>query len=306
MDPFAPFKNGHQQSGWQLRGLEATPEEEWRRMLTFLGLSQAERAAMLTTVEVLFRRGHELVVATYDYLLQNPETAAVLGWEQEADPAHLAERRRFFTIWLARVIGMDTSDDLARYLFRAGRLHAGHGPRRTHVPPVYVTGSISLVHGAFARFLSEEMPGDAATATALAGWNKLLAAHLHLMQMGYQAARDLDNGDFAVPVVLFGKMREVAGTQKITMHLTHGAHMHHALRKFFNYFPETRREVLDVAWQSGERVDHTGTPWFEAERTYCVKPMWRVLNTGKDMDYLAGIETAVQAGDEIHIFPPGR
>lgn len=306
MDPFASFKNGSQRTGWQLQNLEPLPEEEWQRMLDFLGLSQAERLAMLATVEVLLRRGHELVVSTYDYLLQNSETAAILGWEQQADPAHLSERRRFFTVWLTRVIGMDTSDDLARYLFRAGRLHAGHGPRHTHVPPVFVTGSMSLVHSAFARFLGEEMPGDPIVPTALSGWNKLLSVHLHLMQMGYQAARELDSGDFAVPVVLFGKMREITGRQQMAIHLAKGAQMGHALGKFFNYFPEARAEVFDVAWQAGEHLDSTGTPWFQAERAYALKPMWRVLNTGKDMDYLAGIETAVQPGDEIHIFPPGR
>ena len=47
-------------------------------------------------------------------------------------------------------------------LFRAGQLHAAHGPRQAHVPEVYVTGAISLVNAAFARFLHEEMPGDAA------------------------------------------------------------------------------------------------------------------------------------------------
>ncbi|MBI3957524.1 MAG: hypothetical protein HY328_01850 [Chloroflexi bacterium] len=306
MDPFASFRDGSQRTGWQLRDLDPLPEEEWRRMLDFLNLSQAEHSAMLATVEALFRRGHELVVATYDYLLNNPETAAVLGWEQQADEAHLAERRRFFTLWLTRVIGLDTSADLARYLFRAGRLHAGHGPRHTHVPPVFVTGSMSLVHSAFARFLSEEMPGDVVVPTALAGWNKLLSTHLHLMQMGYQAARELDNGDFAVPVVLFGKMRQITGTQQMAMHLVQGAQMRHALRKFFNYFPEARVEVFDVEWQSSEHLDRTGTLWFQAERAYALKPTWRVLNTGKDMDYLAGIETAIQPGDEIHIFPPGR
>ena len=306
MDPFASFKEAGQRTGWQLKGLEPLPEEEWRRMLGFLNLTPAERSAMLATVEALFRRGHELVVATYDYLLDNPETAAILGWERQADPIHLAERRRFFTIWLTRVIGLDTSDDLARYLFHAGRLHAGHGPRRAHVPPIFVTGSMSLVHSAFARFLSEEMPGDPVVPTALSGWNKLLSVHLYLMQCGYQAARELDNGDFAVPVVLFGKMRQITGRQQMTMHLAAGGQMGHALRKFFNYFPEARAEVFDVAWQSSEHLDSTGTPWFQAERAYAIKPMWRVLNTGKDMDYLAGIETAVQPGDEIHIFPPGR
>ncbi len=155
LDPFAGLNGFGKAEQWQIGGLDPLPEEEWARLREFLALSDAEVNAMLSTVEALFRRGHELVVATYDYLLHNHETAAILGWENGADPVHLSERRRFFTVWLARLLGMDFSNDLAHYLFRAGKLHAAHGPRRAHVPPVYVTGSISLVNGAFSRFSME-------------------------------------------------------------------------------------------------------------------------------------------------------
>lgn len=306
MNPFAQLTQPDLTHRRALHHLTPLPGEEWRRMLDFLALSPTERQAMLQTVETLLRRGHELVVNTYDYLLQHEETAAILGWERGADPAHLAERRRFFTLWLTRLIGLDTSEELARYLFRAGKLHAGHGPRHTHVPPVYVTGSISLVMGSFARFLSEEMTGHPAVPTALAGWNKLLTAHLHLMQMGYQAALALDQGDFGLEVTLFGRMREVTGTHRLRVQVAEGTCMGQILTKLFNYFPEARSDILDVDWRSAEQVDHTGTPWFEAQRGYTLKPMWRVLNSGKDMAYLAGVETPLQPGDEIHIFPPGR
>ncbi|MFN8487709.1 MAG: protoglobin domain-containing protein [Caldilineaceae bacterium] len=306
MDPFHSFNGLQQGYLWQVTGLDPLPEEEWQRILNFLQLTQSERSAMLATVEALFRRGHELVVGTYDLLLQNPDTAAILGWEQGADLAHLSERRRFFTIWLARLLGLDMSNELAHYLFRAGKLHAGHGPRRTHVPPLYVTGSVSLVNATFARFLHEEMSGDAIVPVALAGWNKLLTAHLHLMQLGYQAAITLDSGDFQTQVELFGKMRTLLGTQSILLHLSKGAQMHHTLRKLFNYFPAARAEVFDLEWEGGEQVDHRGTPWFTPEKVYRIKPMWRVLVNGRDISYLDGAETPVHEQDTIEIFPPGR
>ncbi len=306
MDPFAKFHSNGNRTAWRITGLDPTPEEEWRRILGFVAITSAERSGMMASLETLFRRGHELVVATYDALLQNPETAAILGWESDADPQHLAERRRFFTLWLARLIGQDTSNELARYLFRAGKLHAAHGPRRTHVPPVFVTGSVSLVHSAFARFLHEEMPGDAEIPSALSGWNKLLSAHLHLMQQGYQAAIALDSGDFPVEVSIFGKLRSVTGDHERVVRLPEGARMQLAMRRLFNYYPAARTEVFDVEWLDGERIDHTGTPWFEAERAYRIKPTWRVLLNGKDVTYLDGVDTHVHDGDAIHVFPPGR
>jgi len=307
MDPFAKlFGENGQPPVWELGGLSPTPEEEWRRMRAFLNLGPADIEAMLATVEALFKRGQELVVGNYDYLLSQPETAAILGWEQGADPEHLAERRRFFTVWLARTLGLDFSDDFARYLFKAGRIHAGHGPRQIHVPELYVAGAVSLVNASFARFLAEEMPGAAVVPAALAGWNKLLSLHLHLMLAGYRAARVLDQGDFIVPVSLYGRMRTVVGREKLGLALPAGARMETALQKFFNYFPQARPEVFNINWVGGERLDSTGTPWFTAEKSYTVKPMWRVLLNGRDLSYIGGPAAPILAGDQISIFPPGR
>jgi molybdopterin converting factor small subunit len=306
LDPFARLNGFGKPEQWHINGLNPLPEEEWARMREFLALSDAEMTAMLSTVEALFRRGHELVVATYDYLLRNHETAAILGWENGADPEHLSERRRFFTVWLARLLGMDFSNDLAHYLFRAGKLHAAHGPRRAHVPPIYVTGSISLVNGAFARFIMEELPGHTSAPLALAGWNKVLTLHLHLMQLGYEAALALDHGEFDIPFVLFGRMRNATGVHSLIARVETGAPVESALRKFFNYYPASRAEVFDLAWAAGERLDSHGTPWFVANQLYAVKPMWRVLLNGKDLSYIGGPDVKLNPGDEIHIFPPGR
>ncbi|MBK8048982.1 MAG: hypothetical protein IPK16_18820 [Anaerolineales bacterium] len=150
------------------------------------------------------------------------------------------------------------------------------------------------------------MPGNPVIPLALSGWNKVLTLHLHLMQLGYQAAIALNAGDCTVNFALFGRMRTVTGAQALTMHLPEGVDVQNALRRFFDYFPQARSEVFDIEWREGEHVDAHGTPWFEARPAYAVKPMWRVLLNGKDLSYIGGPSLPLSAGDEIHVFPPGR
>jgi molybdopterin converting factor small subunit len=291
---------------WILTDLDPAPEEEWERLRSFLSFNQEDMQAMLATVEVLFRRGYELVVGNYDYLLRNHETAAILGWEQGADPEHLSERRRFFTVWLARTLGMDLSHDFARYLFRAGQIHAAHGPRHIHVPEVYVTGAISLVNVTFARFLNEEMPTANVVPLALAGWNKVLSMHLHMMLLGYRSAVEMDRGDYPVSVHLYGRMRTFLNRDAFTLQQPKGETIEAALRKIFNYYPEVREKVFDIVWQQSERVDALGTPWMTVNKGYRTKGGWRVLVNGKDIAFGSGLQTPINPGDNLQIFPPGR
>jgi len=207
----------------ELRDLAPDPREEWQRMLRFVGLTANDKAAMSRSVEVLFRRGTELVVNTYDYLRSVPETAAILGWEDHVDEAHLEERRRFFTVWLGRALGMDTSDEFALYLFYAGKVHNGHGPRHIHTPPAYVTASIGLVLASFARFMSEAHLPAEVIAEAMAGWNKYLAVQLNQMSLGYRVAQELDRGDFPVQITLFGRLRPLLGIRETQVHVEDGA-----------------------------------------------------------------------------------
>jgi len=301
-------RNGTQtgQNAWMLTTLQPAPAEEWDRLRDFLALDKTDITAMLTTVEVLFRRGHELVVGNYEYLLSHHETAVILGWDDGADEAHLAERRRFFTVWLARTLGLDLSHDFARYLFRAGQIHAAHGPRQIHVPERFVTGAVSLVQATFARFLMEETAVSPQTLAALAGWNKLLTLHLHMMLLGYHTALDWDDGDQTVAVDLFGRLRPLAGFESRPMPVPAGATMQQVLTKFFNYYPHIRPEVFHREWQQGERLDEKGTPWMTVSPVYQVKHGWRILKNGRDITYLHGLATPIAAGDTVSLFPPGR
>ncbi len=287
----------------ELTDLTPTPEEEWQRLLRFVGWSEADRVAASRSVEVLFRRGPELVVGTYDYLRRVPETAAILGWEQGVDEAHLEERRRFFTVWLARTLGLDSSDEFARYLFRAGKYHAGHGPRHIHTPPEYVTASIGLVLAAFTRYMAEAPLAGDVIAEAMAAWSKYLTVQLNQMLLGYQVARALEKGAFPVRLKVFGRLRPLLGTQEIEVRAEAGAHVDDVLRKFLNCFPEARPEALDRTWRSVEKGD---TLWMEVVPVYMPRRGWRILLNGRDLSYAGGFRLPIHAEDEIAIFPPGR
>jgi molybdopterin converting factor small subunit len=300
---FAPALEKGKNALLELSGLAPEPAEEWQRMLRFAALGDDDQATMSRSVEVLFRRGAELVVGTYDYLRSVPETAAILGWDESVDEAHLGERRRFFTIWLARTLGLDTSDEFAYYLFRAGKLHAGHGPRRIHTPPAYVNTSVGLVLAAFSRFMSDAQLSAEIIASAMAGWSKYLTAQQNQMDLGYRDARAVDRGAILVHVSLFGRLRPLTGIHTLEIKVEPGDHLHQALRKFFDYFPQTRAEALERTWRSLEKPD---VLWMEVQPVYVPRRNWRILLNGRDVEYEGGLAVPLSAGDEIALFPPGR
>lgn len=287
----------------ELQDLAPPPEEEWERLLRFVGLTPQEKKAMAKSCETLLHRSHELVVGTYDYLRDTPETAAVLGWEKGTNPTHLQERRQFFSVWLARTIGLDTSDEFAYYLFRAGKFHAGHGPRQIHTPSKYVTGSISLVLASFAQYMQDANLSGDVIAGAMAGWNKYLMAQLHMMQLGYEVALDLRNGRYPISVTLYGRLRRIANCQEITIWVNDHAKTGDLLVKFFNYIPQSRSDALEQIWCAH---DDENTLWLETYPVYQPKGGWRVLHNGRDLRYYGGFQAPLHRQDTIAIFPPGR
>ncbi|MCA9924366.1 MAG: MoaD/ThiS family protein [Anaerolineales bacterium] len=287
----------------ELQDLAPAPEEEWARLLRFVGLTPQDKKLMANSTETLLQRSHELVVGTYDYLRDTPDTAAVLGWEKGVDEKHLQERRQFFSVWLSRTLGLDTSDEFAYYLFRAGKFHAGHGPRRIHTPNKFVTGSIGLVLAAFARYMQEAKLSGDLIAGAMAGWNKYLPAQLHMMQLGYEVARELDNGRFPIPVSLYGRLRPIAGCDELSIRVVECAQVGDLLAKFFSYLPQTRTEALERIWHTH---DKESSLWLETYPVYRPKGGWRVLLNGRDLRYNGGFTAPIHAQDTIAIFPPGR
>ncbi len=287
----------------ELHDLMPEPDDEWRRMLSFVDLEEDDKQAMSRSAEPLLRKAPDLVVDTYDYLRSVPETAAILGWEDGIDEEHLEERRRFFTIWLTRTLGLDTGDEFAYYLYRAGKFHAGHGPRQIHTPSSYVTASIGLVLASFSAYMAEAgLPADV-IAGAMAGWNKYLMVQLHLMLMGYQAAVALDKGSLTINVSLFGRLRPMVGQRDISLKVEPEATIADVLKKFFDYYPQIRADTLEQVWHS---EDEKESLWMNVIPVYLPRPGWRILFNGRNVEYGGGFNLTVGDEDTVAIFPPGR
>jgi molybdopterin converting factor small subunit len=299
--PSSPPKASSQQM--EISGLTPDPGVEWKRLLKFVDLNAEDEAAMASSAETLMQRAHELVVGTYNYLSSVPETAAILGWESKIDEAHLAERRRFFAVWLNRTLGLDKSCEFADYLFGAGKLHAGHGPRQIHVTPNYVSGSIGLVLASFATYMKDAKLPIEIVAGAMAGWSKYLTVQTHLMDLGYRVALEWDDGDFPVEIELYGRIRPLVGQAKVVAHCRNNKTVADLLRNFFNYYPQTRTQALEHVWHS---EDDKESLWLEVTPAYIPKGGWRVLLNGRDLNYAGGFQLPVNPNDKIAIFPPGR
>ncbi len=287
----------------EIDDLAPEPQEEWQRMLRFVGFGPEAHRAALPTVETLLKSAHEMVVETYDYLARVPETAAVLGWESAVDPVHLEERRRFFTLWLTRTLALDTSDECALALFRAGKFHAADGPRRIHTPEAYVSGSIGLMLSAFSDRMTRAQLSGAVIGPAMGAWSRFLSAQLNQMLFGYRLAMDMKRGAAAIRCAFFGRLRVMVDTNEVIVHTEEGAPVRDALRKLFNYFPLARAEALERRWQSHERQD---SAWADMTSTYLPRYGWRVLLNGRDLEYAGGFSTRLVEADELSIFPPGR
>jgi hypothetical protein len=300
-------KNGKPAIRLELRGLSPTPEERWGLLKRFLDLNRADLDAMAATLETLMRRGSEFVAETYAYLAAFPETASVLGWETGVDEAHLEERRRFFTLWLARTLGLDLSGDMAAYLFRAGKWHAGHGPRAIHTPDIFVIGSISLTQTAFARYLADAGASADLVARALTGWNKLLTMHLDLMLAGYQAARALEAGEGRATIQVYNQLRPTLGLHAFQVGVGPQTTAADVLRRTLDYFPQIRQQVFEMHPEAALSEDGQVATWLEdLEQVYVLRPSWTILHNHVNLRWRNGLGVHVRPGDTLAIFPPTR
>ncbi len=270
--------------------LPALPEERFARYLAFAGVNDEAKRGMHLDAEGLLERAADWVKAAYDALARFPETAKALGWESRVPEDELRIRRTFFSAWIARTIGVDTSAEFARYLHRAGRVHAGYGPERRYVPPEWVALAYAFVLNAFAQVVPGERVGL---------WAGYLTAQEEVMRAGFEAAVALTQGKKEVVVEALGLARP-ALPEPLFVRLTGGTLLE-ALAKVFAFEPALVDQALErqpVAVEEGL--------WMEEGFVFAFKPRWTVLVNGRDARYLKGLSTPLKTGDRVTFLPPGR
>ncbi len=274
----------------EILDLPQLPETQMREQLAFVGLNEAAKRELYLDGEPLLRHAADWVAAAYDHLSRYAPTAKALGWEGRIPEDELYLRRTFFSGWIGRTIGVDTSDEFARYLFHAGRVHAGYGPGRHFVPPEWVSLSLSLI----LRMFSSVVPAE-----RLGLWSGYLAVQQEIMRLGYDAAVALERGRAAVRVNALG-LALPALPEPLTVRVDGGT-VREALEKTFAFRPELRDIALEPVLDAEE---HAG--WMEEVVRWRFKNNWTVLKNGRDVAYLEGLATRLKNGDSLTFLPPGR
>lgn len=274
----------------ELFHLPAAPEAAFGRYLAFVGLDARAKRHMREDTEALLERSTSWVRRVYQHLSDFDETRAVLGWQGRLSEEQLRVRRQFFGGWLARTIGVDTSAEFARELYRTGQVHAGHGPERRHVPEDYVGLAFGLVLG----FFAEVVP-----ASRLGFWQGYLAAQQEVMRNGFHSALVLGAGSLEVDLEALGLAYE-ALPERLGVHLETGL-LCEAVEKALVYLPALREVGLEPVPSTHEQGH-----WMEADTLWTFRPGWTLLVNGRDAAYLQGLSTPLSPGDTVTVLPPGR
>ena len=161
-----------------------------RELAEFVGLDDADVAAIRRTAPHVLARESALTAALYEHFLTFPASARFfLGEDGAPDRTRIERRRHSLARWLRETAEAALTHEHAYYLLSVGLSHShrAQGPGGV-VPAHFVVGAMSLTQTALAdAFAAELPPADALAASR--SWNKLLLVHLAALLLGYLPPR---------------------------------------------------------------------------------------------------------------------
>lgn len=157
-----------------------------RDMMAFVGLDEADIAAIRGSAPIVLKNADSLTTALYDHFLKFPRSAQFfLGEDGAVDTARVERRKHSLTRWLRETAEVATTSGFSQSLLMIGisHSHRAHGPGGP-IPVHLMVGAMSLAQTALAGMFEVELAHDEAVAASVA-WNKLLLVHLGVLLLGY-------------------------------------------------------------------------------------------------------------------------
>jgi Protoglobin len=161
-----------------------------RELAEFVGLTDADVAAIRHSAPQVLAREAALTAALYEHFLKFPATARFfLGEDGKPDQTRIERRRHSLARWLRETAQAALTHEHAYYLLTIGLSHSHRAQGPGGVIPVhFMVGAMSLAQSALAEAFKVELE-PAAALEASAAWNKLLLVHLAALLLGYLPPR---------------------------------------------------------------------------------------------------------------------
>ncbi len=163
-----------------------------REMMEFVGLGEADVAAIRRSAPIVLRHAERLTETLYEHFLKFPRSARFfLREDGTVDVERLERRKHSLARWLRETAEAAATHEFSYYLLAVGisHSHRARGPGGT-IPPHLMIGAMSLAQSALASLLEAELERSEAAAAAVA-WNKLLLVNLSALLLSYLPPRPL-------------------------------------------------------------------------------------------------------------------
>lgn len=162
-------------------------ERYLRELAEFVGLGEADAAAIRESAPAVLKHEAALTSALYEHFLRFPATARFfLTPDGTPDRTRIERRKHSLARWLKETAEAALTHDFAYYLLAIGisHSHRDHGPGGK-IPPQFMVAAMSLTQTALAGIFRDELGDPERALAAAVAWNKLLLLHLNVLLIGY-------------------------------------------------------------------------------------------------------------------------
>jgi hypothetical protein len=158
-----------------------------RELADFVGLDEADAAAIRASAPAVLKHEEALTTALYEHFLRVPATARFfLGPDGAPDRARIERRKHSLARWLKETAQAALTHEYAYYLLSMGIAHShrDYGPGGK-IPPQFMVAAMSLTQTALVGILRDELGDPARALAASVAWNKLPLINLNALLVGY-------------------------------------------------------------------------------------------------------------------------